>query len=683
MLKKEFTSFDVASVLIELKQEILDSRVNNIYQTDAKTFTFKLHKTDKSPILLVFEAGRRIHLTNYSLDNPSNPPAFCMALRKYLRGAWLVNIEQYEFERLVSLSFKTQQGVMKLVIELFGEGNVILVNEKGEILQAMVYKRMRDRNILRGAVFELPPSSGKNPFKVNIHEIAEALRKSGDVEVVRTLARFLGIGGVYAEELLLRARIDKRKAGNLLVEDEVKAVFEALQSLLSPLLLRKLEACIVIGDEDAFLDAVPFKLKRYEDAKVQLFPSFQAALDEFYAKTTTIEKARAQIQTADLKREEEKIKRIIAEQQQIVTEAEKNAEIEKKIGDAIYAHSKELQILLDLFSKAKFENKNWNTAITKILTEKHAGKVPSIFFDSFDVRNLAINVVVDDLKFSLSLRKTLFENAAEFYERGKKAKQKGAGALAALAQSKTRLTEIQAGLSEAERLKNLKPAEALEALSKRRVESKEWYEKFRWFRSSEGFLVVAGKDVVSNEVLVKKYTAPHDVVFHAEIVGSPFVVVKTEGKDLGEQTLKEAGEYAASFSRAWREGMGSADVYWVKPDQLRKSSVSGEFVPHGAFAVIGKRNWMRSTPLRVAVGIIENNGKLDFFGGAVDAVKAKAKAFLVLVPGDQTGKDLLSKVLRELMCKLPKDQSDKLGKVSIEDIREFIPYTKGRVLQSS
>jgi len=682
LFKKEFTSFDIAAVLLELKGEILDSRVNNIYQADAKTFTLKLHKIDKPPIRVVIEAGRRLHLTNYAMENPTNPPAFCMALRKYLRGAWLVNIEQYEFERVVSLSFKTNEGVVKLVVEIFGEGNVILVNEKGEILQALVYKRMRDRNILRGTVFELPPSSGKNPFKVNEKELAEAIRKSGDVEVVRTLARFLGIGGIYAEELLLRAQVDKLKAGNLLIKDEIKAVFESMQSLLSPLLLRNLEPCIVLDEEDTFLDVVPFKLKRYENAKVQLFPSFQAALDEFYVKTTTVEKAKAQIQTGDLKREEEKIKRIIAEQQQIVAESEKKSEREKKIGNTIYAHAKELQTLLDLFSKAKLENKDWNAVITKILPEKRAGKSPFVFFDSFEARNLAVNVAVDDLKFSLSLRKTLFENAAEFYERGKKTKQKGAGALAALMQSKKQLAEIQAGLSEAERLKNLKPTEALEALSKRRIENKEWYEKFRWFKSSEGFLVVAGKDVVSNEVLVKKYTAPHDVVFHAEIVGSPFVVVKTEGKEPGEQTLKEAGEYAASFSRAWREGMGSADVYWVKPDQLRKSGLSGEFVPHGAFAVIGKRNWMRSTPLQVAVGVVENNGKLCFFGGAVDAVKTEAKAFLVLVPGDQTGKDLLRKILKELMLKLPKDQCDRLGKVSIEDIREFVPYTKGRILQS-
>jgi hypothetical protein len=193
-------------------------------------------------------------------------------------------------------------------------------------------------------------------------------------------------------------------------------------------------------------------------------------------------------------------------------------------------------------------------------------------------------------------------------------------------------------------------------------------------------LVVAGKDAVSNEVLVKKYTGPDDAVFHADVMGAPFVVVKAEGKAPSEQALREAGEFAASFSRAWREGIGSADVYWVKPDQLSKSGPSGESVPHGAFTVVGKRNWMRSVPLRLAIGVVEN-GELRYVGGPVEAVKAKTKAYVTIVPGDLAGKELLKQVLRALALKLPKEQREKAGKVSIERVREFVPYAKGTLVE--
>jgi predicted ribosome quality control (RQC) complex YloA/Tae2 family protein len=682
--KKEFTSFDIAAAIQELKATIADSRVNNIYQLNEKTLIFKLHKIDLPPIRLVTEAGRRIHLTVYAQENPNVPPAFCMALRKYLRGAWVIGIEQYEFERIVTLSFKTKEGLLKLVVELFGEGNIILTNEKNMILQALFFKRMRDRNILRNEILAFPPPSGENPFKVSLPELEEALKNAGDVEVVRVTARFLGIGGVYAEEVLLRANVDKAKPCKNLTDIEIKGIFDALQSLLSKLSAGILEPSIILGEDGSFLDVVPFKLKRYEGFKTQVYNSFNQALDEFYLRVTAAESALASVEVDKLKQETERLKRVVAEQEKSIHDDEAKAERDKLIGDTIYANFNELQTFQDKLLHANMSGKDWNMLINEALAAKKTGKIPEVYIESFDGRNLALNLCIDNLQFSITLRHSLFDNASEYYERGKKAKQKSAGALAALDDSKKRLAKIDRELREAEELKSLKPAEIIEALSKRKLEreSKEWYEKFRWFTSSDGFLVVAGKDTVSNEVLIKKYTKQEDVVFHAEISGAPFVVVKSEGKTISEQTLCEAGEFAASFSRAWRENAGSADVYWVKLDQLSKSGPSGESVPHGAFAIVGKRNWMRSVPLKLAVGIIVNE-ETCFVGGPIDAVKAKTKTYVVLVPGDLAGKELLKQILKSLMLKLPKEQREKTGKTSIEQIREFVPYTKGTITEKT
>jgi predicted ribosome quality control (RQC) complex YloA/Tae2 family protein len=677
--KKDFTSFDIHAVIHELKDTLVDARVNNIYQLDAKTLLLKLHKTNQAPLLLILEAGRRLHLTAYSLEKPNTPPAFCMTLRKYLPGAWITNVEQHEFERVVTLFFQAKTGVIQLILELFGEGNIILSDEKGAILQALVFKRMRDRNIVRKEIYQFPPSGGKNPFKVTRKELEEGLKAAGDVEVVRATVRFLGLGGIYAEELLVRAGVEKTTRCSVLTSSNVDTMFEALQSLLSAISGPKREPRIVLDDNGDFVDVLPFGLKRYEAFKIQPYPTFNGALDEFYVRVTATEKAVAGVDIGPIKREAERLKRMIADQEQALRSDDSKAIRDKTIGNAIYAHFNDLQSLLEKFSNARNTGKDLNALATEVLESKEKGKIAETFFVSFDGPTLAINVCVDTLSFSLSLRKTLYENAAEYYDRGKRAKQKSAGVLAALDESRKKLFGLEKRVGEAEALRTAAPAEAMEELSKRRVESKEWYEKFRWFTSSEGFLVVAGKDTVSNEVLIKKYTEPYDVVFHAEIVGSPFVVVKTAGKEPNEQTLREASEFAASFSRAWREGMGAADVYWVKPEQLSKSGPSGESIPHGAFAVNGKRNWLRGTPLRVAIGVVEN-GETRFMGGPVETVKSKTKAFIVLGPGDLEGKDLLRQVLRSLMLKLPKDQRESVGKASIESIREFVPYTKGRIV---
>ncbi|MGA2683028.1 MAG: ribosome rescue protein RqcH [Candidatus Bathyarchaeia archaeon] len=684
MGKKEFTSFDIAATIKELKQVITDSRVNNIYQLDEKTLVFKLHKTDSPPIRLIMEAGRRLHSTVYAPESPAVPPEFCMSLRKYLRSAWLIGIDQYEFERIVTLTFRTKDGLLKLTAELFGEGNLILANETNQILQALFFKRMRDRNILRNETLVLPPPSGKNPFRLSLPELQDGLEKAGEAEVVRAMARYLGIGGVYAEEMLLRARVDKSKPCKNLTAEEAQGIFDELQGLLSKLTKGNLEPNIVLDQDGSFLDVVPLKLKRYEGFKTQDYKNFNEASDEFFLRVTAAEKALASVEVGKLKQEAERLKRIVADQEKSISQEEKKTEVDKEIGNTIYSHLNELQTFTESLLKANREGKDWNTIVSEILEAKKGAKTPEAWVESFDGRNLALNMSIDNLHISINLRHSLFENANEYYERGKKAKQKTAGAQAALGESKKRLVQIEKELRRAEELKTLKPMEIMEALAKRKLEreNKEWYEKFRWFTSSDGFLVVAGKDTVSNEVLIKKYTTQDDVVFHAEISGAPFTVVKSEGKIIPEQTLREAGEFAASFSRAWRENAGSADVYWVKVDQLSKSGPSGESVPHGAFAVVGKRNWTRGVPLKVAVGAVINE-ETSFIGGPIESVKAKTKAYVVLMPGDYMGKELLQRVLRSLMLKLPKEQREKSGKTSIEQIREFVPYTKGTIDEKS
>lgn len=672
----------MAVVVNELRKAIVNARVNNIYQLDAKTLLFKLHKTDQPPLRLIVEAGERLHLTSYAFEPPQVPPAFCMALRKHLRGAWIGNVEQHEFERISIIHFRTKAGWMRLVLELFGEGNIILVGEKGEILQALIFKRMRDRNILRNELFQFPPASGKNPFKVAKDELAQAISGFGDIEVVRALARVLGVGGVYAEEILLNANVEKTKRCSDLAVSELDAIYHALQSLLSAVSAAQTEPIIVLAEDGSYFDAVPFKLKRYEAFKFQAYGSFNEALDEFYLKAKATEQAAASSQVEKLKQEIERLKRVIAEQEQALSDAEARAEHEKCIGDLIYAHLNELQPLFDRLAAAKNEGRDVKSLITEVLAAKAARGIPEALVESFDARNLVVNVCVDGSRFSLNLRKTLFENAAEYYDRSKKAKQKSAGALSALEESRRKLAELEQNLRDAQALKSLKPQQILEELAKRKAERKEWYEKFRWFRSSEGFLVVAGKDAVSNEVLVKKYAASEDPVFHADIAGAPFVVVKTESRIPGDATLREAGEFAAAFSRAWREGAAAVDVYWVKPNQLSKSGPSGEYVPHGAFAVSGKRNWLRSVPLRVAVGVVEEAGKAEFVGGPLGAVKAKTNAYVTIAPGDFSGKEFLKQVLQALMAKLSKEQREKIGKVSIEQIREFVPYGKGALVKS-
>jgi len=682
LLKKEFTSFDVAATVCELREHILGSHLNNVYQLDPKTLMLKLHMVDHPAFQLVLKAGRRLHLTAYSLEKPPRPTAFCMALRGHLRNARLVSVEQYQFERVVILSLRTSRGVLQLVLEVFGDGNVILVGEDNKILQALTYKHMRDRNVLRGEVFQFAPSGGKNPLRISLEELWEGLKASGNVEVVRALARFLGIGGEYSEEVLVRAGIEKTRSCDALTMDEVKTVYGSLQGLLSQVTTGALEPCIVLGEDGGLVDVVPFRLRQYEREGIQLqsYDSFNEALDEFYTRVSAVEEATAGIEVDKLKNEAERLKRMIAEQEKLLTEGEAKVELDKRIGDTVYVHIGELQALFDKLLTGRQSGEDLKTVVAQVCAEKQKGLMPSAVFESIDNRGLTVTVSVGGLRFGLHPHRTLFENASEFYERAKQTKQKMKGARNALEDSHKKLASVEGKIHDAEALEHGKPAEALEELTRRKIKPKKWFEKFRWFVSSDGFLVVAGKDAVTNEVLIKNHSSDDDFVFHADIVGAPFVVVKTEAKEPSQQCLGEAGEFAAAFSRAWREGYGSVDVYWVKPDQLSKGGISGESVGHGAFVVRGQRNWMRGVKLELAVGIlIDANGTIQFVGGPVGAVKARTNAYVKVVPGDMSGKELLKLVLKALASKMSKEPGEKVSKASIEELREYVPFNRGRI----
>ncbi len=683
MPEKEFTNFDVAAAVRELKAAILDARVNNVYQLDAKTLLFKLHKTGQPSYRLILEAGRRMHLTSYAPESPSRPPQFCLALRKSLRDARLTDIAQREFERVVILSFSTHESNVNLIVELFGEGNFVLTNHDNEILQALIFKDMRDRSIKRGLAFQFAPSTGKNPLKVTKNEFKEAVRGIGDIEIVRAISRVLHIGSVYSEETLLRAGVDKKRTTTSIDGKELDVVFDTFDGLLRKVDHDRLEPCLILNAKGDFIDVVPIRLRLYEstDLTLKLYDSFNEALDEYYTRVTAIDKALSSVDVNALQIEKDRLNRIMAEQKKTVEEAESRVNNARRSGDLLYTHITDVQIVLNRFVVAKQHGEDLKTVLSDIQQKKKEDSHPWTFFQSFDSQRLHLDISVDDTSITLNIRKNLFENAAFFYEQAKKEKQRLDGAKKALEISCRKAADIETKLAEAEALKQAKPASAIGEVEKQKVRRKEWFEKFRWFRSSDGFLVIGGRDAVSNEVLIKKYTSDEDLVFHADIVGAPFVVIKTEGKQASEATLRVAAEFAASFSRGWREGFGSIDVYWVRPNQLSKAGPSGESVGRGSFVVRGERNWRRGTSLKLAVGLVAgNDGQISFTGGPLAVVKSKTDVFVEIEPGELRGKELFRSIIGQLASKIPKELGIKATKSSTEELRDFVPFGKARLV---
>lgn len=256
------------------------------------------------------------------------------------------------------------------------------------------------------------------------------------------------------------------------------------------------------------------------------------------------------------------------------------------------------------------------------------------------------------MKIVLRIDKNLAQNASDYFDKSKKAKKKLFGLQKAVLDMEKKI--------EATREKESFKTQRTELKEKR---TKKWFEKFHWFNSSDNFLVISGRDAKSNETLVKKHMEKNDVYFHAEIFGAPHTIIKTNAKKVPQKTIFEAAQFAAIFSRAWKQKLAAVDVYSVKPEQVSKSAPAGESIGTGAFMIYGKREWFRKTPLEFAIGVDANGSVIS---GPKDPVLKHAKAFVEVMQGEEKSGAIAKKIKKFFEEKTGK-------KTDIDEIVSMLP----------
>jgi hypothetical protein len=195
-----------------------------------------------------------------------------------------------------------------------------------------------------------------------------------------------------------------------------------------------------------------------------------------------------------------------------------------------------------------------------------------------------------------------------------------------------------------------------------------WYHRFRWFYTTDGVLVVGGKDADQNEELVKKYLEGGDIFMHAEAHGASVVVVKGS-----TEHPEEAAQAAVSYSGAWRSGQFAADAYAASPDQVSKTPPSGEYISRGSFVVRGERTFFRNIPLEIAIGL-QLDPVEQVIGGPPSTVKKYAPIWVKLRPGRFEPNDIAKKVVRSLKEKARERGIAGISRIiTTERVAAFIP----------
>ncbi len=605
-------ALDVYTVTAEL-QDLLGSYLEKVYQLapDELLLRIKTPKTTGYDQLFIRNETLICRTTRH-FDTPETPSVFTMTLRKYLQGGRITAVTQHEFDRILTLTVTKGDTSYHLIFELYTHGNIILTNPDDVIIRPLLQQTWAKR-ILRSNEPYLPPPPQANPLTLTKDAFTTLLTTSIK-DLVRTLAIGANLSGLYAEELCRRANLDKHTKTATLTTEACEQLYTTLQDLLAPFKTLSFHP-VLVKDNEAIIDVLPFPFQQSQDHTVELIPMFCRGLDAFIDRPLEIPLKQ---QATNAKRD--RLERQLHQQQEKTTALETDIATRRLEGDLIYLHYQPLDALLKSITEA-LKLKDKTTALDHIRSN------PLVATFSPEANDLT--VILPDQHgtlhtLSLDFRKTVAANAQAAYQDSKKLQEKLAGNKEALTQTQKDLLTLTE-----EAATPTKPAH-------RQTAHKWWFQQYRWFITSDGNLVVGGRDARSNDQVVKKYLTEGDRYIHADIHGAPSVVVKhtgihSEPLPITDESLRQACIFAASYSKAWSQ-FAQAQAYWVTPEQVSKTPQSGDYLPRGAFIIRGKRNYHQCT-LELAVGLVTIEGETYLMGGPQDAVKAHTTRYIVITPG--------------------------------------------------
>jgi len=611
-MKKDLGSFDLQVLAVEF-QDLVGAYIDNLYQPEKGELMLKLTSKKLGKRFLRVKVGKWIWLEE-ECDLRAQGQ-FSNSLKKHISNGRIKSVEQMGFERILKLTIQ-KKDEFELIIELIPPGNIVLA-KGGVIVRAFSERKWKDRTIKSKQTYK-PPSPRLNVPKLKKNEFLSAI-KSSKKDLVRALALDLNLGGLYAEEVCLRAGLDKKRKVSELKKEELENVYEGFKELITDL-KRKVSPAVVFKNGKQF-DVVPVKLKIYSGLEAKEFESLNEAL-RFYLSDIDKEKEPVDI-------EKERIMRIVQSQKEATEKWESVIEKSQKAADLIYQHYEEVEnILKQLRTDRTYTSKN---------------------LKSFDPGTNIGVLRFDGEEIKINANKTIHKNAQLYYEKVKKAKKKLEAVKLALKKSEKESAKAS------KRVERIKIEKTLPKPRKKKF----WFERFRWFISSEDFLVIGGKDAKSNENIFRKHLKPGDRYVHAEISGAPSVVVK-EGSKASEVTFKETCQFSLAHSKAWSSKIASGTAYWVKPEQVSKSPESGEYLPKGSFVIRGKRNYFHHLELVLAIGEVVQEDQRILMCAPPSSLEYRSKKYVVFVPGTKN-KNLFAK---ELSADF---------NVSIEDIIPILP----------
>jgi predicted ribosome quality control (RQC) complex YloA/Tae2 family protein len=623
----------------EISEKTREYYVSNIYGVSRDSLLFKLHHPEKPDVLLMFSTFGT-WITTVKIDQIEEN-RLVKRLRNDLLRLRISEIKQIGAERIVYVTFSGIEQEFVLVGEFFGDGNIILCDKNMKILALLHSIDVRHRKLNVGLNYQPPPQSELDIFSITIKNISEILSVTSPA--IKWIGRTLGLPSRYAEEIFRLAKIDPQVTGSSLSERDVENIFATINSLTKKIVDGLHEPVLVRTEKGAYVFPVTLgDVKNTNHAKVA---SFMEGLDSLFTENLLERGKSSQANTVNQKIEEFEHK--LEEQTKAISSVKEKAD---KISDMARSFMEMASNGITTID---------NSALLEMLENKHCSfvKERGILFINIGSEKIKIDPnssiqAVASVLFNESKRQL---KAIELIESAKKQTEKS--------------------LVSFRKQANIAQDSIVFTMQKKR----EWYERYRWFFTSDGLLAIGGRDASSNSSVIRKHLERNDKVFHAEIFGSPFFLLKNSS-DSDTASIMETAQATVCFSRAWREGLYGLNSYWVNPEQVKTAAPSGQFIAKGSFIIDGQRNFVKVTSMRLCVGLMEKNEKYSLMCGPPEPVKKNSIYYTIIEPSGLEMVEVAKKIRLEFLKF--KEKEAIVRTISMDDFIRVLPAGESHVVES-
>ncbi len=629
------TGIELRYLVNEISEKTHDYYVSNIYGITRDSLLFKLHHPEKQDVMLMFSS---FGLWNSSVRiEQMETNKLLKILRDNILRLKLTKIQQIGAERIVYLTFSGFDKEYVLVGEFFGDGNIILCNKEMKILALLHSIDVRHRKLGVGLQYTPPPQNSLDVFNFYQKDLEGIL--SSDIQVSKWIGRTLGLPTKYVEYICKLAEVDSKVTGNNLTNNDIKKIFDAIKKTVENVVKGNHEPVIVRDDK---VDVYPLKFdhRNEEYTSVQ---SFMMGLDIVFTETLVNVGKSTKTNVASEK---------ITELENKLTEQTKAVSL---VNEKSFAITKIANSLLDLVSKGIFSISD--PKLQKTLKDQNCTIIKEKGNTCF---------LIHDSKIKIDTNSSLQALASVLFNEAKR--QKAAIVSIERLQKKTE--------KDLEKLRKQVEV-SKDSISVTEIKKKNWYERYRWFNTSDDTLAIGGRDSSSNMAIIRKHLENSDRVFHADIFGSPFFILKA-GKETTDSSLNEVAHATVCFSRAWREAMYGLKAFWVNPEQVKKGAPSGQFLSKGSFVIEGQRNYVRVATLKLGVGLLKQDDRYIVVCGPPTCIKKNCICYSMIEPGGLEMTDAAKKIKTEFVNM----KGDAVKSISVDDFVRVLPAGESHVTES-